>query len=101
MGVIPDIILETETHIYNIEMQVKNEKNIIDRMVNNASVLNINLIEAGDFVVNGKRANVISICMFDFFNKNNFIYRSELLIKNLNYRKVSDKFNFYVVNALY
>ena len=73
-----DVLVQTENgNLYDVEMQVSNEKNIPKRMRFYQAAIDISFLDKGNFYNDLNDSFIIFICTFDAIGKNRPIYTFE------------------------
>lgn len=86
-----DVYVEDENKIYNIEMQISNNKNLAKRTRYYQDLIDLNTIEKGEDYRDLKESYIIFICTFDLFNKGLPRYTFENICNEDNSIKLEDK----------
>ncbi len=76
-GVRLDVYVKAEDKLYNIEMQVADEKNLPKRSRYYQGIIDLNTIKKGELYDTLKESYVIFICTFDPFKESKPIYTFE------------------------
>ena len=73
-----DVLVQTENgNLYDVEMQVSNEKNIPKRMRFYQAAIDISFLDKGNFYNDLNESFIIFICLFDVIGKNRPVYTFE------------------------
>ena len=73
-----DVLVQTENgNLYDVEMQVSNEKNIPKRMRFYQAAIDISFLDKGNFYNDLNDSFIIFICLFDVIGKNRPVYTFE------------------------
>ena len=73
-----DVLVQTENgNLYDVEMQVSNEKNIPKRMRFYQAAIDISFLDIGNFYNDLNDSFIIFICLFDVIGKNRPVYTFE------------------------
>ena len=73
-----DVLVQTENgNLYDVEMQVSNEKNIPKRMRFYQAAIDISFLDKGNFYNDLNDSFIIFICLFDVIGKNRLVYTFE------------------------
>ena len=94
-----DVYLEADGKVYNIEMQVADNKNLAKRTRYYQGLIDLDIIEKGETYKNLKDSFIIFICAFDPFDKNLPVYTFENICIENNLIKLEDKAKKIFFNA--